>query len=312
MALEFQIHLPRHLRQHVEATEGHFYARLARGLEEMGATVRVVDRAPLNIPPDPFDGNYHFVHQGFHKQQNVLNTGPAYIHPYFYADTEGTYGESSILNEEFDPISQPIGKAKKFVAKLAERIAYSTDQVEIPERDAVVLFLQPFNETLERTTRLTQRDLVRGAISAAQGRKLIIRTHPGAMDDQLSEFLARIDRQRGNIAVTDAPISEVLASAKVTLSFNSPHALEGMCLGIPAVLCARSDLQHNAVACHDFMEISNATEEALSRTWHHEAFVYWFLFRKMINGGGDRFVETTLRRIRMQGVNLKQFGVELS
>lgn len=307
----FYIHLPKNLLAHVKEAEGHFYARLLKGLHQLGGRAELIERAPLNIPPDPFDGNFHFVHQGFHRQQNVLNMGPAYIAPYFYADTQGVFGESSLVGEMFDAAAQPAAKAAAFTGKLAEKLRYVSDAVELPERDTIVLLLQPMNEILERTTRIDIRELVRGAVAAAQGEKIIIWSHPAVADDQLDDLLGRLDRQRGNVEVTKVPVTHVLAKARVTVSYNSPHALEGMCLGVPAVFCAKTDLSHNGVSCHDMMEIGGAIEKATSRDWPHEAFVYWFLFRKMLNGGGPRFVETALRRIKTQGVNLKHFGIDL-
>lgn len=307
----FYIHLPKNLLGHVQEADGHFYARLAKGLRDLGGAVEFIERAPLNIPPDPFDGNFHFVHQGFHHQQNVLNTGPAYINPYFYADPEGVFGESSLVTEDFDPNAQPLDKAEAFTEKLAERFRFVSDAVDLPKRDAIVVLLQPMNEILERTTRIDVRELVRGAVAAAQGEKIIIWSHPAMADEQLADLLGRLDRQRGNVETTTEPVSHVLAKARVTVSYNSPHALEGICLGVPAVFCAKTDLHHNGVACHDMMEIGAAIEKATSREWPHAAFVYWLLFRKMLNGGGPRFVETALRRIKTQGFNLKHFGIDL-
>ncbi len=311
MDKKFYIHLPKNLLMHVKEADGHFYARLAKGLRELGGTAELVERAPLNIPPDPFDGDFHFVHHGFHRQQNVLNTGPAYINPYFYADTEGVFGESSLVTAPFDPSAQPLDKARDFTEKLAEKVRFVSDAVDLPKRDAIVVLLQPMNEILERTTRIDVRELVRGAVAAAQGEKIIFWSHSAMSDDQLDDLLGRLSRQRGNVEATKEPVSHVLAKAKVTLSYNSPHALEGMCLGIPAVFCAKTDLNHNGVSCHDVMEISSAIEQATTRDWPHAEFVYWLLFRKMLNGGGPRFVETALRRIKTQGINLKHFGIDL-
>lgn len=311
MDKRFYIHLPKHLLAHVEETSGHFYTRLAYGLRGHGGQVEMVERAPLNIPPDPFDGQFHFVHQGFHHQQNVLNTGPAYIHPYFYADTEGVFGESSISSQTFDPFAQPMDKANAFTDRLGEKYRFVSSAVEVPSQDAIVLLLQPMNESLERTTRIDPRDLVRGTVAAAQGRKVIIWLPQTLAQGDLLDMLGRFHKQRENVEVTSEPVARILAKARVTVSFNSPHALEAMTLGIPAVFCAKTDLHHNGVVCHDLMEIGGAMKEAINRKWPHSAFVYWFLFRNMLNCGGERFVETTLRRIKAQGVNLRQFGIAL-
>ena len=109
--------------------------------------------------------------------------------------------------------------------------------------------------------------------------------------------------------MTEANVHDILADCAVTVSIASAVALEGMLHGKPAVLCGRSDLHHCAVTVTRAGEIGAGIEAALGRVWPFDAFLYWFLFERMLNTGRSEFGAQVVARIAAQGVDLASLGL---
>lgn len=313
MAPEIKIHLPRAMLETVSHNPKQFYRRLERGLQERGYRARLEERRALNLPPEPDDGHFYFIHQATHEQANVLNTGLAYVFPFWYADPKGIYGESSVVDATFEP-SDFGDEATTFAARLRDRLAGGRvsryDQPkEVTRFDGkhVAVFLQGDSDILARSTYLHGRQIMREAVDWADGRPVVIKPHPKGISRHDKRVLDALVARHPNVTVTDANVHDILASAMVTVSISSAVALEGMIHGVPAVLCGKSDLHHCAVTARTREEVAPAIDQTLAHNWPFDAFLYWFLQVQMINAGTEGMIDRVLERMVAQGANLDDF-----
>lgn len=308
------IHLPRHMLAEIADGRPHFYNHVLGALEGMGAEVAQVTRAPGNPAPDPDDGDFHLVHQGSHRQQNALNTGMAYVAPFWYADPLGIYGESSLFRAEFDPAEVDPGAAQRFFTRthrrlaLARRSRYEQKATRTGFPPGVVgVFLQGESDFTRRAAHLEEREMIEGALASGAG-PVVVKPHPLGSDPALAMWLED-QVKAGRLTITDANVHDILARACVTLSISSAVALEGMLHRVPAVLCGRSDLRHCAVTAHRGADVAEAIDTARAGSWPFAAFLYWFLALNMLNTGADDFTDRLRGRIAPRLENPASFGL---
>jgi hypothetical protein len=303
MARRILIHLPRHMVEELSDNRPHFYTKLRATLQGAGAQAEIIDRLPGNPVPDPDDGDFHFIHQSSHRQPNVLNTGLAYVAPFWYADPQGIYGDSSVTHAQFDPAAVPRAEADGFHARLYKRLATARqsrygqpEAVEVFPKGCIAVFLQGVSDLLARSAHVTTRAMVEAVVAHSDGRPVVVKPHPRDADPDALDWLHRL-AGNGALRVTRANIHDILAAAAVTVSVNSAVALEGMIHTRPAVLFGRSDLHHNAVTVADVSAWPEALDQALSQEWPHAQFLHWFLLGAMLNTGHDSFAPRLLARI---------------
>lgn len=307
---EILIHLPRDMIDAVADNPNQFYRKLERGLSEAGYAARILRRRRGNPCPPP-DDNFHFVHQGLHRQANVLNTGLAYVFPFWYADPTGIYGHSSLVSARFEPSALDRDAAQSFGNRLrarlvAKRFSRYDQKTAVTPFDGghVAVFLQGPGDILERAQLFETVDLLRAV--ARLDRPVVVKPHPAGQTDQETALLHDLDRA-GLVQQTDANIHDILSGAVASVSISSAVTLEGMMHGVPAVLCGLSDLHHNAVTARSPDQIGPAIEQAIATPWQHDAFLYWFLFQQNLNAGAPDLIDRALARIAATGADVTAF-----
>ena len=314
MAGRILIHLPRHMLAEIGDGRAHFYNRALAALRAMGARATLVPRAPGNPAPDPGDGDFHLIHQGTHRQANVLNTGMAYVAPFWYADPEGIYGDSSLARARFDPAAQPAAAADAFLARTHRRLAagrrsryaQKAERTEFPP-GIVAVFLQGASDFTRRAAYMDSAAMVEGVLAAGAG-PVVVKPHPLGIDPALLARLRDLAGQ-GRLTLSDANVHDILARACVTVSISSAVALEGMIHRVPAVLCGRSDLHHAAATARAPGQIAAAIEAARGRDWPHAAFLHWFLMQNMLSTGAEDFADQLRARLAARMLDPARFGL---
>ncbi|TMV67416.1 hypothetical protein FGG78_32065, partial [Thioclava sp. BHET1] len=252
MAGRILIHLPRHMAQELSDGRPHYYTRLRAELAARGAAAEIVIRAPGNPAPDPQDGNFHFLHQAGHRQANVLNTGAAYITPFWYADPAGIYGDSSLVARTFDP-AQVDGVAawgfrqrlhRRLVLPRQSRYTQRAEVTALPE-GAIAVFLQGPSDILDRARHMSTAAMIRAVAAARGDRPVIVKPHPKGIEPGTARILRKLEAA-GKLQVSEANLHDILSAAAVMVTISSAVALESMIHHKPVVLCGRSDLHHCA------------------------------------------------------------------
>ncbi len=300
--------MPRHLAD--EAKLPRFYQVLAAGLRARGARVEVVRRDQTVVLSGP---DCHFVHNGAAHGAGVLNCAIAYLNPYFYADPEGIYFESSLTGAAFDGVAAPRAQAT-FAALVAQYVTPRTSRYKQPEavesfpEGAIAIFLQDWSDPVDRARHMDAQTMVETVINGAQGRPVIVKPHPRNRGTETVLLLHRLARRHPGVIVTEGNLHDILAAAAVCVTISSSVALEAMLHRKPVILFGRSDLHHCAETVAKPENWDAALKRALNCDWPHEAFVHWFLSRNLRTG--PAMIDPVLVRMRAAGGDLQALGLD--
>lgn len=304
--------MPQHLAE--EARLPQFYRTIASGLRQRGVEVAVVHRqieALQGLPPGP---DFHLVHNGAARGACLLNCAIAYLAPYFYADPQGIYSESSVTAARFDPYVQPNGHVQRrfqtlrarYVEPRISRYAQPELVQSYPE-GAIAIFLQDWSEPVSRARYMTAAEMVQTVLAGAMGWPVIIKPHPRTRGLETLELLQNVAQQHRDVIVSEGNLHDILASAAVCVTISSSVALEAMLHRKPVVLFGRSDLHHCATTVRQAADWPNALDDALNHDWPYEAFVYWFC-EQHLRGGKD-MIAPLLTRMRAAGADFAALGL---
>lgn len=301
--------MPRHLAE--EPKLPRFYQVLTAGLRARGATVQVVHRDKQAVLTGP---DFHFVHNGAARGACVLNCAIAYLNPYFYADPQGIYDESSLTGAVFDPATVPPHSAAATVAALrAQYVTPRTSRYKQPEGvqvfpdGAIAVFLQDWSEPVARARHMDASRMVEAVIAGAQGRPVIVKPHPRNVGEETVLLLHRVATRHPHVTVTEANLHDILSAAAVCVTISSSVALEAMLHHTPVILFGKSDLHHCAETVTTPADWSAALDRALARPWPFDAFVHWFLSQQLRTG--PEMIGPVLDRMRKAGANFPALGL---
>lgn len=283
-----------------------YYTRLITDLRQMGLRVDTVlhDRATTLATVDATSG-IHIVDHGRLRHARLLNTGIAYIYPFWNLDPWGIRALSSIAAMPFDASTVNAKAAADFTARLRKRLVdarvsrypQATDHTDVPS-GCIALFLQSeAHRAVEETCHLTLRQMVAAVIARDDPRPIVIKPHPRDLAPQTRKYLARLAQQDARLYVTDANIHDILARAAVTVTINSAVGLEAHLHRIPVVLCGRSDFHHAAISVTDRRHIDAAIATAETTDWPHDAFLFWYLSMQCLNAGKQTLTQDFLRKV---------------
>jgi hypothetical protein len=311
----FVLHVPLHMTAQDGAALPGFLRKLRDGFMARGAGVDIRHRnadalAAMGGTPD-----FHIIHNGRVRHPRALNSGLAYLYPFWYLDPQGVFFEASTAQASFDPDSIDRAASQDFFDRLSRRhltqrqsrYGQPQDRRTFPAGQ-IAFFLQGASDPSDRARHMTEDQIFNALLAARGDRGLIVKAHPRNTDPAMHALAERAGRVRG-VTVTDANVHDILAAASVTVSVASATALEGMLHRVPAVLCGQSDLHHCAETAIAPERVADALNRAQDRAFPFEAFLWWFLGQQMLNAGSDRLIETALARIATQGTDLGQLGL---
>lgn len=290
-----------------------YYAKLIAGLEARGIALRKTlhDRDSLLAEVAASD-DFHIIDHGNQRHPRLLNTGIAYIYPFWNLDPWGIRALSSIAEKTFDPSAVDIGQAIPFANRLrkrwvdARKSRYEQPQkpAEIPT-DCIAVFLQSEgHRDVMETCHLDLRQMVKALMARDDSRTIVIKPHPRDHDPSTRRFLNRIATRDNRIQVADANIHDILAKAAVCVTINSAVGIEAMLQAVPAVLCGKTDFHHCAVTVKTAADMDAGIATALAAHWPHDAFLYWYFGMNCLNAGRDTLVDDFLDRVAATGFTL--------
>ncbi|WP_415234254.1 hypothetical protein [Pseudorhodobacter sp.] len=308
----FTFHLPGSvLRDRAEMKP--YYVKLTEGLAARGHTVGLAlhNRETL-LAEVAASTNFHIVDHGAARHPRVLNTGIAYVYPFWNLDPWGIRALSSIAEKPFDPSSIDKEQAIAFTNRLRKRwvIARKSryeqpmQRVEVPA-DCIAVFLQSEgHRDVMETCHLDLRQLLKSLMARADPRAIIVKPHPRDHDPTTRRFLNRIAGRDARIRIVDANIHDILAKAAVCVTINSAVGIEAMMQGVPVVLCGKTDFHHCAVTVKTPAEMEAGLNRAIATPWPHDAFLYWYFGMNCMNAGKETLVDDFLDRVAGTGFAL--------
>ena len=290
-----------------------YYVKLTEGLAARGHFVRLAlhDRDTLAAEMAA-DADFHIVDHGTLRHPRVLNTGIAYIYPFWNLDPWGIRALSSIAEKAFDPNDLDIEAAAAFASRLRKRwVATRKSRYEQPMRPAVVpadyiaVFLQSEgHRDVMETCHLDLREMVQALLARPDPRAIVIKPHPRDDNPATRRFLNRIAARDGRVRVIDGNIHDILACAAVCVTINSAVGIEAMLHSVPVVLCGKTDFHHCAVTVTDAAGMGAAVTLAQATAWPYDAFLYWYFALNCLNAGREGLVDDFLAKVAATGFNL--------
>ena len=310
-----RLHLPGQMMDKDFTKVPHFFKRLLEQLAACGATTTILRRDYDQLAAVPEAGHFDFVHNGRMQRAGALNLGVAYLGRFFYADPMGVYFESTINDLTFDAGAVAAGEAVKFVAYLRrEWVDKRISRHPQPgARESfgtghIAIFLQDWSDPVERARYMDSDTMVRTVVAQAAGRPVVVKPHPRYAGRETQKIRQFLRRNHPEVRVTEANIHDILPGAAVTVSISSSVALEGLLHRVPAVLFGRSDLHHCAQTVQRPEEWPQALQQALSKTWPYDAFLFWFLRQQNIDASRP-FLGRILDRMAAQGADFSALGI---
>lgn len=302
------IHLPLHQFKTFTPGSGGLYGRLWPILLDRGWQLEITPRLSVEHLDQADDADFHFVHQGLVRHPKALNTGLGYLAGSWYVDPIGILGQSSLQGASFDADAVPQAWAAGHLRRLRRRFVDSgrskheqTAPRQTFESKAINVFLQGPSIPSLRTAYMSEREMLEAVLGAANGALVRVKFHPRNDDPDLRALIANNRANWPNLEVVDAHVHDLLQAATVTCSLSSSVALEGMMLGVPAILCGQSDLHHCATTAKTPEDMRSALGQATAQSWPFAQFLYWLLRQQMYCLWHEDWVNRAIARLEEGG-----------
>ena len=283
-----------------------YYVKLMAGLRDRGIPVDAVlhDRATTLATVAALPG-MHIADHGSLRHPRLLNTGIAYIYPFWNLDPWGIRALSSIAAKPFDPQAENPAAAADFAMRLRKRLVggrisrypQATQRVVLPDGCIAVFLQSEAHRAVAETCHLTMRQMLAALLARQDHRAIVIKPHPRDQSPQTRRYLARLAARDGRVQVTDANIHDILARAAVAVTINSAVGIEAHLHRVPVVLCGQSDFHHAATTVTDRQQMDAAIGTALATDWAHDAFLHWYFAGQCLNAGKPGLVAAFLAKI---------------
>ena len=283
-----------------------FYTNIINGLRDIGIKVETVlhDRLTTLATVDAMPG-IHIADHGFLRHPRLLNTGIAYIYPFWNLDPWGIRALSSIAALPFDPELVDASAAAAFAIRLRKRLVAARisrypqpeNRVDLPMGCIAVFLQSEEHRAVEETCYLSMRQMLSALLARDDRCAIVVKPHPRAKDCGTHDYLARLAARDARVQVVDANIHDILAQASVAVTINSAVGIEAHLHRVPVVLCGQSDFHHAAVTVRDPSEMDAAIVLAGATNWPHDAFLQWYFADHCLNAGKPSLVQDFLEKI---------------
>lgn len=256
-----------------------------------GGDVVIERRGPRTLPAKRRwgDGDLHIVQGGTSRGVGYLNAGLAYLTGFWHLDPQGVLADSSALNHPFDPKQVDPQKAAAFQELLFERFCvprrsryFQTRKTQLVPKDCIAVFLQGAAPTARDHQFISQHEMLRSVVAAADGRAVVVKPHPIStefghklMADLRGEGLQFLD--------SAANVHDLLAACAVSVSINSAAAVEGFLHRKPAILCGRSDYPSQIEAVRRAEDMAPALQRAMNTPRDYAPWLYWYFNQFCLN-----------------------------
>lgn len=302
------VHVPANLLERHGQEGFGLYARVASHMRGQGIEVIFLERPSTTELNGYTKEDFHLVHHGFLRRFNVLNTGVAYVYPFWYLDQRGVLCDSSMANATPDLESVKVQSAKRFFEGMRERLVQGgVSKYAQPARSRrfgpghISVFLQGMGDPVLRNMFMLETEMLDLVMRHREGRAVLVKPHPKWPDTIASDHARRLAETEPALQITDANVHDMLEGAYCSVSICSGASFEGLFHRTPAILFGRSDFNACAVTVRNAAQAEAALAGIGERPFDYERFAYWFLRRKMFNSRNPNVGERVMQRIARTG-----------
>ncbi|MEQ9260701.1 MAG: hypothetical protein RIG84_16565 [Roseovarius sp.] len=302
------VHVPATLLERHGQEGFGLYGRVASHMRGQGIEVRFLERPSTTELDGYTKEDFHLVHHGFLRRFNVLNSGVAYVFPYWYLDQRGVLCDSSMANATPDLDSVKHEAAVRFFEGMRERLVLGgVSKYEQPARAQrfgpghIAVFLQGMGDPVLRNMFMLETEMLDLVLRHRGEREVVVKPHPKWPDTMASDHARRLAEETPGLTITDANVHDMLEGAYCSVSICSGASFEGIFHRTPSILFGRSDFNACAVTVRSAAEAEEALAGIGAREFDFERFAYWFLRRKMFNSRNPNVGERVMQRIARTG-----------
>ncbi|MEO0370979.1 MAG: hypothetical protein AAF231_05935, partial [Pseudomonadota bacterium] len=229
------IHVPRDMLQRYGQEGFGLYAALAPGMRARGVPVEFVDRPGTTDLTHYTREDFHLVHHGFLRRFNLLNTGIAYLWPYWYLDQRGVLCDSSLGRAQPDLSHVPLGRAQAFFGRVGGRLKEKgQSKHDQPPRQgplaegAIVVFLQGLSDPVLRNMAMLETEMLDLVVAHRAERRVVIKVHPKFPGTIAAAHAEALTTSEQNVEIIDANVHDLLEGAYCSVSICSGASFEGL------------------------------------------------------------------------------------
>lgn len=243
---------------------------------------------------------YSLFHMDDPYHARALTLRRAYFYPFWRIENSAqrwnwTVARSAFRPEDIDPV-----EAEKFCRFWRKRLY---DLTEVPTKREGFVYVPLQGRLLEHRgfQSTSPIDMIRAVLDHNPDRQVRVGFHPG--ETYLPEEIEAVeDLAMGTdrLAITDAPMPDLLKSCDYVVTQNSSVALAGYFFHKPAALFARIDFHHIAATVAKLGPM-DAVRTAPTLRPEFDRYMYWFLKLTAINGGSDLAEDQILNSVRAHG-----------
>ena len=285
-----------------------FYQKLFDGLDERGIAwdTCVLDREKV-MGQVGNDDAFHIVNHGRFQHSRILNSGIAYVYPFWNMDPVGIRAFSSIADTPFHASEVGGEIARPFFRRLRQRLAVGrTSRYEQPDvvaelpTGSVAVFLQSEGHRIVgETCYLDRWQMVEGVLAVVDG-PVVIKPHPRDRDTETIKRLTQLCSGHPNLTISDANIHDILSAADRVVTINSAVGIEAYLHRKPVILCGKSDFHHIAQVAHNAQELGRFLRQE-KRAKAYDKYVYWYFAQQCLSTVEPDLIDRFLQRVTAQG-----------
>jgi hypothetical protein len=285
-----------------------FYQRLFDGLDERGIAwdTCILDREKVMDQVEADDA-FHIINHGRFQHPRVLNSGIAYVYPFWNMDPAGIRAFSSIANSRFQANEVDGETARPFFRRLRQRLAIGrTSRYEQPDEivdvptGSVAVFLQSEGHRIVgETCYLDRWQMVEGVLAAVDG-PVVVKPHPRDHDPETTKRLEQLCNEHSNLAISEANIHDILSAADRVVTINSAVGVEAYLHRKPVILCGKSDFHHIAQVAKNAQELGRFLKQE-KRAKAYYKYVYRYFAQQCLNTVEPDLIDRFLQRVTAQG-----------
>lgn len=293
-----------------------FYRRLCDGFTERGGVIRKVPHERELLLADLLeDDDFHIVDHGALRHPRILNTGIAYLYPFWNLDPHGIRAMSSIGEANFrrSDVDSKTANAfhrhmiRRWVKERRSRGWQPEAKTEVPGNCIAVFLQSEKDRAVEETCHLDRTSMIKALLRRDDPRRVVIKPHPRDASSGTDEWLAELAAGDDRVVISRGNIHDILSKAAVTVTINSAVGIESLLHRVPLVLCGRADFHHAAVTVERQFDMDGAIAHATGRRWPYAKFLYWYFRMHCIDAGSRALVDDVLTRITSTGYDITRF-----
>lgn len=284
-----------------------FYQKLFDGLDTRGVSwdTCVLDRESV-MDQVARDDAFHIVNHGRFQHPRVLNSGIAYVYPFWNMDPAGIRAFSSIGGASFDArdvdgeVARPFFKRlrKRLVLGRTSRYEQPDDIAEVPEGAVAVFFQSEGHRIVGETCYLSRWEMLEGVLAATDG-PVVVKPHPRDRDPETGRRLGNLCFKHPNLSISDANIHDILSAASRVVTINSAVGIEAYLHRKPVILCGQSDFHHIAQVARNAQDLGRFLNEE-KRAKAYDKYMYWYFGHHCLSTVEEGLIDRFLDRVGTQ------------